>query len=130
MEGGGFGLHVRGTAAAPVKTFVLISRYPGSSNPTRRAIGRYPYISLESARKIAEEWRALIKKGIDPKTAAAEQKAQEAARLKAEAAQVENSFKTVAEEFIKRHVSKTRKADVVARDSPRIHFPLGIETTF
>jgi hypothetical protein len=35
----GFGVRVsdKGT-----KTFVLMARYPGSSNPTRRAIGHYP----------------------------------------------------------------------------------------
>ena len=29
------------------RTFILVARYPGSPNPTRRAIGEYPAVSLE-----------------------------------------------------------------------------------
>ena len=39
------GLAVR-IGAAGQKTFVLIGRYPGRRNPTRRAVGVYPAISL------------------------------------------------------------------------------------
>ncbi len=34
----GFGIRVTDKG---VKTFVLVARYPGSSNPTRRALGEY-----------------------------------------------------------------------------------------
>ena len=59
------GLAVR-IGAAGQKTFVLIGRYPGRRNPTRRAIGVYPAISLEQARDTARDWIALIQRGIDP----------------------------------------------------------------
>ena len=49
------------------RTFILIARYPGSSNPTRRALGEYPALSLTKARERAREWRELIRKGVDPK---------------------------------------------------------------
>jgi Arm DNA-binding domain len=44
----GFGVRVSETGQ---RTFVLIARYPGSSNPTRRALGEYPALSLEQARE-------------------------------------------------------------------------------
>ena len=43
----GFGLRLTDRG---VKTFVLVTRYPGSPNPTPRAVGTYPAISLEAAR--------------------------------------------------------------------------------
>ena len=46
------GLAVR-VGAAGQRTFVLVGRYPGRRNPTRRAIGSYPTLSLEQARGIA-----------------------------------------------------------------------------
>src|SRR5262249_53404929 len=49
------------------KTFILIARYPGSPNPTRRAIGEYPSLSLEKARERARHWRDLVRQGLDPK---------------------------------------------------------------
>jgi len=49
------------------KTFILLTRYPGSNNPTRRALGEYDAMSLEEARDKAREWRKLIKKGTDPR---------------------------------------------------------------
>lgn len=38
------GLAVR-VSSTGQKTFVLVGRFPGRSNPTRRAIGAYPAIS-------------------------------------------------------------------------------------
>jgi Arm DNA-binding domain len=53
----GFGLRVSETGQ---KTFILIARFPGSSNPTRRALGEYPSLTLEKARERARHWRDLI----------------------------------------------------------------------
>ena len=50
-----------GSAETGQRTFVLIARYPGSSNPTRRALGEYPALSLEQARERARDWRDLIR---------------------------------------------------------------------
>jgi hypothetical protein len=60
----GFGVRV---SEFGQKSFILIARYPGSPNPTRRALGEYPSLSLGEARERAKDWRGLIRKGIDPK---------------------------------------------------------------
>src|SRR5215475_773298 len=49
-----------------VKTFVLVTRYPGSRNPAPRSLGTYGAISLEAARAKARAWLDLIGNGIDP----------------------------------------------------------------
>lgn len=54
------------------RSFVLVTRYPGSSNPTPRAIGSVGAIALEDARARAREWLKLISSGIDPAQAQAE----------------------------------------------------------
>jgi integrase len=96
----GFGVRVSDTGR---RTFVLTARYPGSKNPTRRALGVYDKMSLTDAREKAREWLKLIARGIDPETA--EEAARQAALRKQE-----NTFGVVAEEFFKRHLCKTRQA--------------------
>jgi integrase len=49
-----------------VKTFVLVTRYPGSANPAPRSLGVYGAITLEAARTKARDWLALIAGGVDP----------------------------------------------------------------
>src|SRR5688572_13719635 len=60
----GLGIRVTDTGQ---KTFVFVARFPGSSNPTRRALGEYGALSLEKAREKARHWHGLIRQGIDPK---------------------------------------------------------------
>jgi integrase len=67
---------------------------------------------LEQARDKARDWLALIKRGIDP---AHEEERERQAALRNQ----RNSFAAVAEEYIKRHVSKTRKAAIVERELRR-----------
>ncbi|MGO6665124.1 site-specific integrase [Rhizobium ruizarguesonis] len=86
------GLAVRVTDRG-TKTFVLVARFPGSSNPTRRAIGEYGAVTLESARETARKWLQLITRGIDPK--AEEQKEREAAARKRE-----NTFERVTLDYL------------------------------
>jgi len=45
---------------------VLATRYPGSRNPTRRALGGYGELTLEQARVKARKWLELIHRGVDP----------------------------------------------------------------
>src|SRR5262249_53521836 len=90
-------------------SFVLVARYPGSSNPTRRSLGTYGELTLEQAREKAGTWRNLLRKGVDPQT-------EEDRQRRAELRRQENSFAAVAEEFIKRHVRKTRKAVAFERE--------------
>src|SRR5262249_31922774 len=67
-------------------------RFPGSSNPTRRAIGEYGAVTLERARDEARRWHELLQKGIDPKIEVERRKLAEARRQ-------ENSFGSVAEAY-------------------------------
>lgn len=112
-ERDGFGVRVsdKGT-----KTFVLVARYPGSTNPTRRAIGHYPTMTLAKARATAGQWRGWIGDGKDP---AHEIERQRAAQLRKTA----NTFAAVAEDFIKEKLTSERKGEEVARDIRRVFIP-------
>jgi len=87
-------------------SFILYTRFPGSKAPTRRALGRYPAITLEAARIKAAQWRTLIAKGVDPAIE------EERARL-AEQRKRANTFGAVAEDFIRDKVSGERKRRAV-----------------
>lgn len=101
------GLGVRVTDKG-AKTFVLVARFPGSTNPTRRAIGEYGALTLEKARETARLWLEQIQKGIDPKA--------EVERDRRAAVQErENTFEAVAETFIARHVAKLARPEEAAR---------------
>jgi integrase len=110
----GFGVRVTDKGA---KTFILIARYPGSPNPTRRAIGEYGEISLEKARATARHWLELIRRGIDPRDEVERQ------RL-AEQRKRANTFAAVAEDFIKDKLPSERKGKIVERDIRREFIPL------
>jgi integrase len=49
-----------------LKRFVVLKRFPGVKNPTRRALGAYSALTLEGARIKARAWLELIDRGIDP----------------------------------------------------------------
>ena len=100
----GFGVRVRTKAT----TLILIARYPGSTNPTRRALGEYPTQTLARAREQARQWRELIEKGIDPKDE------EERIRL-AELRKNADTFDVAAEDYIKRILPKQRRGHIVAR---------------
>jgi Arm DNA-binding domain len=103
------GLAVRVTPKGQ-RTFVLVSRYPGSPNPTRRAIGEYGAISLEQARAMARDWLVLLQQGKDPK---AEQLRAKAAELRKQ----KHTFAAVAEDyFASENFKKLRTARVAERD--------------
>jgi integrase len=74
------------------RSFVFVSRFPGSTNPAKRTLGVYPAMSLDAARTEARRWHDLLGKGIDPGAKAA------AAGTKDGPA----TFAHVAEQFIKR----------------------------
>jgi integrase len=95
------GLGVR-TTETGAKTFVLATRYPGSSNPARRALGSYGELTLEQARTKAREWLDLIHRGIDPQAEVERQ------RL-AEARKRAGTFASVAEDFIREKLSTERR---------------------
>ena len=49
------------------KSFSLCARFPGQHNPSRRSIGEYGTVSLDEARETACQWKAMIRRGIDPR---------------------------------------------------------------
>lgn len=109
----GMGVRVSDTGR---RTFILVGRFPGSRNPTRRALGEYGALTLEKARGKARDWLALIRQGKDPK---AEEQRQQAAALRQQA----NTFAMVAEDFIRDKLSTERKGVEVARDIRREFMP-------
>lgn len=102
------GLAVRVTATGS-RSFVLVSRYPGSKHPTRRRIGEYSAVTLDQARTEARKWLELLKGGKDPKVE------QERVR-QAELRKQKHTFAAVAEQYIKDHARKKRTARVMERD--------------
>lgn len=100
------------------KTFVLMTRYPGSHNPTRRALGTYGELTLEEAREKAREWLRLIEKGKDPAVAEEEKR-------QAELRRQSNTLASVVEDYLRLHVvGRQRKGDEVARDLRRVFVKL------
>jgi Arm DNA-binding domain len=96
---------VRGLAVRvsdTTKRFVLIARFPGSPNSTRRTIGEYPSIGLADARQKARAWRDLIAKGIDP----AKEEKRHKAQLQRQQA---GTFACVAQDFISTVLVHQRK---------------------
>jgi integrase len=110
------GLGIRVTDKG-TRTFMLVARYPGSTNPTRRALGEYGALTLEQARDKARDWHAMIRKGCDP---AAVEEAERRARLREQ----ENTFAAAAEQFITYvHRQKLRTASVMERDLRSVFIP-------
>ncbi|MDJ1633210.1 tyrosine-type recombinase/integrase [Rhizobium rhizogenes] len=113
------GLRVRVTEAGK-KTFVLLARYPGSKNPTRRELCPYTKRlkdeeagALDRARQTARDWLLLLEKGIDPKIHAEELKAKEIERQ-------ENTFGDAVEDYIKRVAIGKDEKNPLLRSGPEI----------
>src|SRR5262245_943939 len=87
----GMGVRVSETGRLP---FAPVARFPGSNNPTRRALGGYGTLTLEKARAKARDWLELLRKGVDPREDE-ERKRIEQQRRRA------NSFRLVCEEHIR-----------------------------
>jgi integrase len=109
----GFGVRVSDTGR---RTFVLLTRFPGSKNPTRRALGEYGELTLEKARGKARDWLELIRKGVDPRD---EEERQRIAEQRKRA----NSFAAVVEDFIAEKLPAERKGREVERDIRREFIP-------
>ncbi len=112
---GGFGIRVNDKGHG---TFILKTRYPGHSGPTRRALGEYPAMSLEAARAKAAEWLTLMKQGKDPADV------EERARLAAQE-EKDKTFAKVAEDFLREKVATERSARAVEREIADLITPLG-----
>jgi integrase len=99
-----------------VRTFILITRFPGHRTPTRRSLGEYPTVSLEQARAKARLWIELVKRGVDP---AVEEERQQAAELRKRAI----TFGAVSEDFIRQKVRSERRGAEVERVIRRVFMP-------
>ena len=117
------GLGVR-TSKTGRRTFVLMARYPGSTNPTRRRLGTYPELTLAEAREKAKRWKQLIGRGIDPEVVEEEER-------QAELRKQAHTFAAVAEEYLRLEVigpdpnrPRHRKGSDVARDFQNVFVTL------
>jgi integrase len=98
-------------------SFVLVARYPGSTNPVPLSLGSYGELTLEEAREKARRWRNLIKRGIHPKV-------QEERERQAALRQQHTTFAAVTEDFIRDKLSTERKGREVERDIRREFLPV------
>jgi integrase len=98
-------------------TFVLVKRFPGSRNPTRRALGTYGELTLEQARDKARAWLDLLRRGIDPQI-------NEERQRKAALRQQRNSFAAVAEDFIRDKLPGERQGQDAEKDLRREFLPV------
>jgi integrase len=98
------------------KSFVLVARFPGSNNPTRRALRSYGALSLDAARKKARLWLELIAKGIDP---GEHEERERAAALRKRA----NTFAAVAADFFRDKLPSERCGKEAERDIRRWLLP-------
>lgn len=114
------GLGVRVTDKGKV-TFTLTTRFPGSNNPTRRAIGEYGAIELAAAREKARQWIADVKAGIDPAEKAKQEREAEEREANAKNAR---AFETMLERYIDFKKEKGRaKWEEDKRDFEREFLP-------
>jgi integrase len=110
----GFILRVRDTGA---KSFALVARFPGSSNPTRRTIAPVGAISLADARQKARDWIAMLQQGRDP--------ADELQRVRDDNARKrKDTIAAVWEKYRIKRVLQMRSARVVEQSFRDILIPL------
>jgi integrase len=110
----GLGIRVSDTGHC---AFVLVTRFPGRTNPTRRAIGACGAITLEAARAKARQWLELISQGKDPALEAERARAAEIRRQG-------NTLAAVAEDFIKAKLPREAKGREVELAIRREFIPL------
>src|SRR5690242_16073998 len=85
-------------------TFSAIARqHGGKPQPIRLPVGKYPALSLASARERAWPLLRDLRNGIDPRESVRRASA-------AEATKRSNTYGAIAEEFLKRHAARARTA--------------------
>jgi integrase len=76
------------------KSFCLVIRYPGSTHPSRRSLGKCPTLSLKEARAKAIEWRRMVENAVDPKEELKRKRLEAAAKKKTTVAHVVEAYIT------------------------------------
>jgi integrase len=93
------------------KVFVLLARFGGGKNATRRAIGAFPLVSLNQARAVAAEWNALVERGLDPRKETERTEEEEAlAKRRTFASAMEDYIADIPTREENRHVPQDIKA--------------------
>lgn len=87
----------------PLMTFTLLARRAGDRKLIWHKLGRYPEMTLSSAREAARDALGALARGKHPKEIADDRRRAEEKRRK-------DTVESVAEEFFKRHASKLRTA--------------------
>jgi integrase len=120
-----FGVRVLGTGEKPSWSFVVVTRFPGSSNPVRAAIAPFVFDardervaaeSLRKARNKARTWINLIEEGRDPRIEERIRRQAEDQRRLAEIRKEAMTFGAVAEAFIEEKLPGERRAKHVERE--------------
>lgn len=106
----GFGVRVTDKGR---RTYILLARYPGSANPTRRAIAQVGKIELGRARDIARDWLEMIAAGVDP-AEAAEAERREAERKRLEV-QNKRTLEQVLNQYERERLSQLRRGTATRR---------------
>jgi Arm DNA-binding domain len=101
----GFGIRVNDRGEG---TYVLATRFPGATQPTRREIGKVAEIDLTKACATAKAWLAMVKQGVDPKHAVERQR-------HADLRKQSDTFEAVAELWLKKHAAKLRSGKFITR---------------
>jgi integrase len=105
------GLGIKLTPAGR-RIWVAQLRYPGHEVQTTRTLGQFPGMGLAEAREKARRWYDLVKNGIDPEHAEAEERERTAAAARAAALRSAHTFVSVAERYITdRRTNRRAKAD-------------------
>lgn len=104
----GDGLFVR-IVPTGSKLWVFNYRHPITKKRSNLGLGGYPNLALIEARAIREEFRSLLANGIDPK---AHRQAQQTAKL----AEINNTFKAVADEWFKYRSTRANFSAGYAKD--------------
>jgi integrase len=119
----GLGVRVMGRSEAPIRSFILLTRFPGSKNPTRAKIGSYVdgrgdegRLSLEGARGKARLWQSMIRTGRDPRI-------EEERQRQAELQKQNMTFAAVTEDFIREKLPGERRGSDVEADIRREFLP-------
>jgi integrase len=102
----GLGIKVSETGT---KSWVVLTRFPGSDNPTARKLAPFNALDLAEAREQARKWLSDIARGVDP----ADEKRE---RELAAARRRENSVASVIEDFVREKLSGERQGKHVERD--------------
>ena len=108
------GLKIRVTDRG-TKSFIVWKRWGGAQNPSARALGTFgpsdggKQLTLAGARSKAREWLEMRAVGKDPKQVALQESLVEAAKKA-------NTFESVMDAYLARHVRGHRKADQTERE--------------